>query len=88
MKRKSDLDFKLTKLELKTVSTVSVPHFAAVDVSGCIPHDFGAEDFAEYFIHITELEVENLENTSKFFLHRNLGKYGDAETVQELEELA
>lgn len=73
MKRKSDLDFKLTKLELKTVATVSVPHFAAVGISGCSPHDFGAEDFAEYFIHFIELEVEKLEKTSKLFLCGNLG---------------
>lgn len=73
MKRKSNLDFKLTKLELKTVSTVSGPHFAAVDISGCSLHDFGAEDFAEYFIHFVELKVEKLEETSKFFLCGNLG---------------
>lgn len=72
MKRKSDLNFSLTKLELKTVSTVSVPHFAAVDISGCSPHDFSAEEFAEYFIHFI-LKAEKLEKTLKFFLHGNLG---------------
>jgi len=73
MERKSDLDFKLTKFELKTVSIVSVPHFAAIDISGCSLHDLGAEDFAEYFIRFVEFEVEKSEKTLKFFLHGNLG---------------
>lgn len=72
MKRKSDLNFRVTKLELKTGSTESVPHFAAVDISGCSPHDFSAEEFAEYFIHFI-LKAEKLEKTLKFLLHGNLG---------------
>lgn len=72
MKRKSDLNFRVTKLELKAVSTESVPHFAAVDISGCSPHDFSAEEFAECFIHFI-LKAEKLEKTLKFFLHGNLG---------------
>lgn len=50
-----------------------MPRFVAAAISGCRPHDFSAEDFAEYFIHFIELEVEKLEKTLKFFLHGNLG---------------
>lgn len=80
MKRKSDLDFKLNKLELKTISIVSVPHFAAVDINSCSPLDFVTENFAEYFIHFIELEFEKLEKTLKIFV------YGNLETTMMLKQ--
>lgn len=58
MKRKSDLDFKLTKPELKPLSVVSVPHFPAVDINSCTAVEFAAENFDEYFIHFMELEFQ------------------------------